>query len=173
MKATKLTIQELATTLIAMTDERDLKTYVFRHLAGNDNRFNRQDLIQELTGEKHHLVKCGVNYVVQHVQAYQTTPQNDLDVSLAKATPSIEEESASEVIDLVTPTTEPTAKAEKSEKLPAYQIEVGTPVIRKKCKRKGVIKANADGKMEIELEDGSIRKPASGRFYQLYNFQNN
>lgn len=153
---TQISTQDLATQLTAITDERELKLFVFQNLAGPASRFIRQEIIQHLTGEKHHLVKCGVNYVIQHVQAYQSNPQNDLDISLAKG-------SESEVIDEVTP---------QADKLPAYQIEVGTPVIRKKCKRKGVIKANANGKMEIHLEDGSIRKPAAGRFYSLYTFSN-
>ena len=62
-----------------------------------------------------------------------------------------------------------TAQSEPS--VPANELEVGTPVIRKKCGRKGVIKANVNGKLEIELEDGNVRKPASKRFASLYNFQ--
>lgn len=166
MKTTKITTAELTAQLIAMTDEKNLKSFVFQHLAGDENRFIRQEIIQELTGEKHYLVKCGVSYVIKHVQAYQATPQNDMDIALAKAEPSTEVESESVIVD-------ETTKAPKAEKIPPYQIEVGTPVIRKKCKRKGVIKANVNGKMEIELEDGSIRKPASGRFHSLYNFANN
>lgn len=162
MKTTTINIEELATKLIALTDERELKSFVFQHLAGNDNRFIRQNLIQHLTGVKQLLVKCGVSYVISHVQAFQANPQNDMDVALAKAEPE------SEIIDEVTPTTADGTP----DKLPAYKIEVGTPVIRKKCKRKGVIKANANGKMEIHLEDGSIRKPASSRFYSLYQFSN-
>lgn len=153
---TQITTQELANKLIGITDERELKSYVFQYLSGNHNRFIRQEIIQHLTGEKHHLVKCGVSYVIQHVQEFQAKPQNDMDVALAQEKPSKDE-----------------AKAEpKAEKLPPYKIEVGTPVVRRKCKRKGVIKANANGKMEIHLEDGSVRRPASSRFYSLYNFQN-
>lgn len=146
MKTAKITIAELVNTLIAMKDERDVVNFVTRTLSGTDNRFIRQNLILELTGEKHHLVKCGVSYVTKHVMAYAASTPND-------------------AIEGVTP------KAEKSAKMPALEIEVGTPVVRKQCKRRGVIKANSNGKMEIELEDGSIRKPASTRFYSLYNFQ--
>jgi len=137
MKTARITIAELVSTLIAMKDERDVVNFVTRTLSGNDNRFIRQNLILELTGEKHHLVRCGVSYVTKHVMAYTAN----------------------------TPT------PEKSSKVSAHDIEVGTPVLRKKCKRRGVIKANSNGKMEIHLEDGSIRKPASTRFYSLYNFQ--
>jgi hypothetical protein len=159
MMKTQLNIQDFANKLIAITDKKELDTFVFRTLAGPNNRFIRQEIIQHLTGEKHQLVKCGVSYVIQHVQAFQANQQNDLDIALAKA--NFEQPSNDEV------------KAEpKEEKLPPYKIEVGTPVIRRKCKRKGVIKANANGKMEIHLEDGSIRRPASSRFYSLYNFSN-
>lgn len=61
--------------------------------------------------------------------------------------------------------------AQSEQTLPAQELEIGTPVIRKKCGRKGVIKSNVNGKLEIELEDGNIRKPASRRFASLYNFQ--
>lgn len=153
---TQVNIQDFANKLIAITDKKELDAFVFRTLAGPNNRFIRQEIIQHLTGEKHQLVRCGVSYVIQHVQAFQANQQNDMDVALAQAKPSKDE-----------------LKAEpKAEKLPPYKIEVGTPVIRRKCKRKGVIKANANGKMEIHLEDGSVRRPASSRFYSLYNFSN-
>lgn len=164
---TNLNTTQLLATLVAIADKKELSAFISNNIGGLENRFTRQELMREISGVTVPLVKCGISHLVEAIDTFRNDPKNEMDLSLM-GTPSTGVESVSEVIDEVTPTTEPTA-----EKLPAYQIEVGTPVIRKKCKRKGVIKANANGKMEIELEDGSIRKPASGRFYSLYNFANN
>jgi hypothetical protein len=63
-------------------------------------------------------------------------------------------------------------KPAKTEKPKGAEPFEGAHIIRKKCGRKGIIKANVNGKLEIQLEDGSIRKPAAHRFNSLYNFQN-
>jgi len=162
---TNLNTTQLLATLVAIADKKELSAFISNNIGGLENRFTRQELMREISGVTIPLVKCGISHLVEAIDAFRNDPKNEMDLSLM-GTPSTEEESESVIVD-------ETTKAPKAEKLPAYQIEVGTPVIRKKCKRKGVIKANANGKMEIELEDGSIRKPATGRFHSLYNFANN
>ena len=117
----------------SIKDQQELSTFISQNYGGLDNRFIRQDIIEELTGTKIPLVKCGVSHLAEHIIQHQSKLKR-----------------YQEIHDLV----------------------VGTPVLRKKCGRKGVIKESVDGKLTIELEDGSIRKPAAQRAIKLYTIQN-
>jgi hypothetical protein len=129
--------------LIDMTVEQRAD-YIASNYMGPANRFRRQELMKEITGETVPLVKCGITHLKEAIQA---ADRDSMDKALAAA------------------------KAKKAPKADIQPIP-GILVIRKQCGRKGVIKANANGKMEIELEDGSIRKPGAHRFKSLYNLQN-
>lgn len=118
--------------IISMTPE-DRRVFLWDNLSGPANRFKRQALMKELTGENIPLVKCGISHILE---------------ALAAAKP---------------------AKTEKPQSAEPFE---GAHIIRKKCGRKGIIKANVNGKLEIQLEDGSIRKPGAHRFSSLYKFQN-
>jgi len=123
------------------------REFLWSNFAGPTNRFRRQELMQEITGEKVHLVKCGISHLLE---AIATADRDSMDKALAAAKP---------------------AKAKETEATTGEPTP-GAHVIRKKCGRKGIIRANVNGKLEIELEDGSIRKPAATRFSGLYKFQN-
>lgn len=110
-------------------------------LGGDANRFLRQEVVEELTGEKKPLVKCGVNAI----EAYLSTGIIIKPKSQAVAEP----------------------EAEADEPTPAT-CKVGQAVIRKECQRKGKITAIDGDKVTVELEDGSKRNPNKQRFSKLY-----
>jgi Zn-dependent peptidase ImmA (M78 family) len=138
--------------LIDMTVEQRAD-FIAANYMGPANRFRRQELMKEITGETVPLVKCGITHLKEAIQA---ADRDSMDKALAAAKPAKAAKKA----------------AKKPEPTASIELIPGILVIRKQCGRKGVIKANANGKMEIELEDGSIRKPGAHRFKSLYNLQN-
>lgn len=105
---TNLNGTQLLATLVAIADTKDLSAFISNNIGGLENRFIRQELMKEITGMTIPLVKCGISHLVEAIDTFRNDPKNEMDLSLM-GTPSIEEESASEVIDLVTPPTTPTA----------------------------------------------------------------
>lgn len=112
--------------------------------SGDENRFIRQDIINELSGEKHILAKCGIRALAMHTEMYLAR--------LASAPAPIVSAPA---IEAAAPATKPTAT-------------IGLAVIRKQCQRKGEVTAIEGQHVTVTLEDGSKRKPCMSRFEKLY-----
>lgn len=145
-------------------DETKIAQYISENLSGTDNRFLRQEIMKVLTGQTIPLVKCGLShlkdaFMAAQKKAAETIAEADRRQGKTEAQPE------SVIID-------ETKKPKKEEQPIDFDAIVGRSVLRKKCKRKGVIKSHTDGKLVIELEDGSVRKPAAKRFNGLYNLVN-
>jgi hypothetical protein len=113
-------------------------------LAGPDARFQRQKALRELTGENILVNQAGVNRLFEKAMEY------------VNAEP--------EKVVFQDETDE--ATAEKVE----VGIVAGIAVVRKACKREGVIQSVDGDKVIVLLADGSVRKPNADRFRKLYQF---
>jgi hypothetical protein len=136
--------------------------------SGDENRFIRQNIINHLTGEKNIIAKCGIRALAEHTEAYiarlkaeatapAPEPTNEPDGIAGIDYPLPGEVTVSEAIE---------APATTADELKAA---VGLEVIRKQCKRKGVVTAIENLKVTVTLEDGSVRRPCMSRFKKLYN----
>lgn len=163
----------------------DLKNEL-RNLAwgysGDENRFIRQTIINELTGTKTILAKCGVNALAQVTHDYlkmleqAVIAKHDAEQEGIKGIdyPMDEEpnEIQAEAIGIMQEEAELAGEVTKSADIEAKAITkavVGMAVIRKQCQRKGSVTAVDGMKVTVTLEDGSVRRPCASRFLKLYN----
>ena len=155
----------------------ELRTLAWGY-SGDENRFIRQDIINELSGEKHILAKCGVRALAMQTEMYIAR----LAIEANASAPAIEvgapapEPSAPAIeadgiagIDYEMPGAITEAKAISQAKAEAIKAEVGLKVIRKQCHRKGEVTAIEGQHVTVTLEDGSKRKPCMSRFQKLYS----
>lgn len=112
-------------------------------LGGTENRFIRQAICNELTGEKIQIVKAGVSHLADYTRKWLQ--------AVIKAANKKE-------------------KAEAQPKAERRPIEVGMRVVRKECKREGVVAQIEGDKLSITLADGDIRRPNINRFQKLYTW---
>jgi hypothetical protein len=115
--------------------------------SGPGNRFIRQAICSHLTGENTPLVKSGVSHLADYTKAYVKRITKE----------------GVEGVDYPN-TAKVDTKATKVDTSP----QVGMAVVRKACKRKGSVTAVNGDKVEVTLEDGSVRKPNVERFTKLY-----
>ena len=185
MKSTHATDYVKSVRVIIESKPADLSNEL-RNLAwgysGDENRFIRQEIINELSGEKHILAKCGVRALAMQTEMYiarlaieanASAPATEVSAPAPEpSAPAIEAEGI-EGIDY--PNKKETAaergakaiaKAEKSAEIAAL---VGLKVIRKQCQRKGEVTAIEGQHVTVTLEDGSKRKPCMSRFQKLYS----
>lgn len=117
-------------------------------LAGPDARFQRQKALRELTGENILVNQAGVNRLFEKAMEYISAKPEQVVF-----------QDETEEIDFTPP-------AEKVE----VGILAGIAVVRKACKREGVIQSVDGDKVIVLLADGSVRKPNADRFRKLYQF---
>jgi hypothetical protein len=110
-------------------------------LSGTDNRFVRQEICNDLTGESIPIVKAGISHLKEYTETW-------LKSVIAKAdAPKADEPKAEKPI-----------------------IIIGMKVTRKECKREGVVSAMEGEKLMITLADGDVRRPNVNRFQKLYTW---
>lgn len=143
-----------------------------KHYAGDENRFIRQEIINDLIGIKHPIAKCGVGSLATHTMTYLKQLEqaviamhDEANAEMAAEVMSAMEGETDE-LDLGEVTTNP-AITEASKTI--TKAAVGMEVIRKQCQRKGSVTAIEGLKVVVTLEDGSVRRPCSSRFLKLYN----
>lgn len=131
--------QEFKKAAVNCKNDDELNALILQ-LSGTDNRFVRQEICNDLTGESTPLVKCGISHLAEYTRKWLQTLIKKADA------------------------TKPKAKAE------APTIIIGMKVTRKQCQREGVISDMNDGKLVITLADGDVRRPNVQRFTKLYTF---
>lgn len=145
------------------SDLRREVTALISKMAGPDNRFKRQALYRELTGENILVAQAGINRLIDTAMKYLATEQ--------EAEQEAEQESG-KVVYMADETEEtPTAGASEKPESLELTVELGLLVIRKACKRSGVVHAVDGDKITVLLADGSKRKPNRERFLKLYQRQ--
>jgi hypothetical protein len=159
----------------------ELRTLAWGY-SGDENRFIRQDIINELSGEKHILAKCGVRALAMQTEMYiarlaveanATAPAPEVSAPAPEpsapapepSAPAIEQEGIAG-IDYEMPGAITEAKTISQAKPTAT---IGLQVIRKQCQRKGEVTAIEGQHVTVTLEDGSKRKPCMSRFQKLYS----
>ena len=122
--------------------------------SGDENRFIRQEIIDQLTGEKNILAKCGIRALAMHTEMYLARLGAEANAPAPTTTaPAIE--ATAPATSVSAPATKPTAT-------------IVLAVIRKACKRTGTVTAIEGQHVTVTLEDGSKRKPCMSRFEKLY-----
>lgn len=133
--------------------------------SGDENRFIRQDIINELSGEKHILAKCGIRALAMHTEMYlarlASAPAPTTTAPAIEATAPAPEADGIEGIDYPLKATTAPAPAKP-------KATIGLQVVRKQCQRKGEVTAIEGQHVTVTLEDGSKRKPCMSRFEKLY-----
>lgn len=145
----------------------ELRTLAWGY-SGDENRFIRQDIINELSGEKHILAKCGVRALAMQTEMYiarLAVEANATAPAPEPSAPAIEQEGIAG-IDYEMPGAITEAKTISQAKPTAT---IGLQVIRKQCQRKGEVTAIEGQHVTVTLEDGSKRKPCMSRFQKLYS----
>lgn len=134
-----------------------------RTYGGDENRFIRQELIEDLIGIKHPIVKCGIGMLAAFTMTYlnnlkaETTPAPAPEPEGIKGIDYPMDEQPEGIVTKSEPAPEPIKKA-----------TIGMAVIRKQCQRKGEVTAIEGQHVTVTLEDGSKRKPCMSRFIKLY-----
>lgn len=156
-------------------DKMALSNFVW-NFAGDHNRFTRQQLIEEMTGEKRPLVKCGVNALYSLV--LEQLEGTEAKAEAEEAAPEFSGEEMQQLEDFITEGLEEAAQAEAAEAEPVQvdnagslkdaKIEVGMKVLCRKCQRAGEVIAIEGLTVTVLLEDGSKRRPCMSRFRKLY-----
>lgn len=108
-------------------------------LSGTDNRFVRQEICNDLTGQSIPIVKAGISHLADYTRTWMQA-----------------------IIKKVDKKKDDIPKAERR------PLCIGVIVKRKACGRQGTISAIEGDKLTIELADGDVRRPNINRFYKLY-----
>lgn len=148
----KTQLEALKTKYTGSDLRREVTALIYK-LSGPDNRFKRQALYRELTGENILVAQAGVNRLTDAAMRFLTAESGK--VVFMDTTDEQEQE---------TPAAQESAAVELT-------IECGLLVIRKACKRTGVVQEIDNDKVKVLLSDGSVRKPNRERFLKLYQRQ--
>lgn len=162
------TINTIIAQLEAAKDKKEIRDIVWT-LSGDDNRFLRQQLTEQLIGIKHPIAKCGVGALESFAITYLNAKK--AKASKAVAVEAVPEPIAEPVAEAPAPEPANPAKADKQQSagsLADATITVGMKVVRKECQRKGEVTAIEGQHVTVTLEDGSKRKPCMSRFRKLY-----
>lgn len=116
-------------------------TALISRLAGPDNRFKRQALYREITGENILVAQAGINRLIDTAMKHLNEPEGKV-VYIAP------EETADSTADS-SPDTKPETKSNTDSEKLELTVELGLLVIRKACKRTGVVHAVDGDKITV------------------------
>jgi len=148
----KAQLENLRTKYTGSDLRREVTALIWK-LSGPDHRFTRQSLYRELTGQNILVAQAGVNRLVEAAMKYLASDEQ----------PTEEETGTVVFMD--------NSDVEEQTQQITVSIESGLVVIRKACKRAGVVQSVENDKVTVLLADGSVRKPNRERFMKLYQFQ--
>jgi hypothetical protein len=164
MKITKTTASQI---FDAITEKRvEIKDAIWP-LAGDDNRFLRQELMEMLSGNKIPIAKCGVHALQDAAHKYlENQARIEQSLSGEDVSNPVMGDNGSDTL-----VAEPKkARKVKEEKQPIdFAALVGATVTRK-CGATGTILSYENGKFLIKLSDGTEKKPGDKLFIANYSY---